>query len=426
MKPVKTTLFNNLRLLTIPMPNLESATITVWTKVGSRHETKKLGGISHFLEHIVFKGTKNYPTAKALSEAVDNFGGEINAGTGKEITNFYIKSRKTNIEKAFSILSDLVLHPLIKPDDIKRERGVILSEIAMYEDTPASKVWDLFENLIFTTTHPLGRDIIGTKDSVMAINEKDFQSYRKEHYHADNMLVTVAGGVNSSQIKELADKYFSTLTPKLKSTPQKFISTQTKPQLHFTNKKTDQTHLLVGFRTPEYHHKDRFAQGILATILGRGMSSRLFTEVREKRGLAYAIRTTNQYYEDTGYLVTYAGVDHPKVEDALKVILDQYQKLTSMETAGITKEELKKAKEFAKGHLALSLEDTDAVNNFFGNDELMLEVYETPAQVYQKIDAVTSEEVIMFAKKHFTKDRLNLAFIGPQTQVAKLEKLLYP
>jgi predicted Zn-dependent peptidase len=372
---------------------------------------------------MVFKGSKKRPSAKAISEVVDSIGGEFNAATSKDWTYFYIKARVGNIETAFDVLSDMVINPLLSSEEIEREKGTIVQEIAMYEDNPMSKINDVFENLVFDG-NPLGWDIVGAEKTVRAIGREDFMSYRGVHYHADNMLVTVAGGVTAKEAVSLAEKYLSGVEPgrdAVNATP--FKVGQKNPQVLLKTKKAEQAHLILGFMTEGRGHKNRFAQSVLKTIFGPGMSSRLFIEVRERRGLAYAIQPMLERYDEVGYFGTYGGIDLSKIDEAIKVMLDQFYGLASGKYP-IKESELKKAKEFIKGHFALSLEDTNAVNGFFGEQELFLRKVLTPEESFKKIDAVTIPEVMAEAKKLFVPGKLNLAVIGPYKDKEKFVKLL--
>lgn len=418
-----TTLANDLKVITIPIPSLQSATVTLWVGVGSRYENEKISGISHFMEHMVFKGSQRRPSAKEIAEAVDAIGGEFNAATSKHWTNFYIKARAEVLEKAFDVLSDMVLAPLLKKEDIEREKGVIIEEMAMYEDTPVMKISDVFEQLIFKG-NPLSRDIIGTKKSVKSITRYDFERYRKRHYYADNMLMTVAGGVREAEVLALAQKYFGELKSKDKVVSGKFKSKQRRPRVKLHPKKKEQAHFVLGFLANPMGSQDRFIESVLAGVLGQGMSSRLFSEVREKRGLAYSIRTYLDRYLDTGYIGTYAGVDVKRVDEAIKVTLDQHYGLASG-LYKLSEKELAKAKEYLKGHLALSLENTKDVNSFFGVKELILGKVETPEEVFAGIDKVTKSDLVKLAKKLFVPERLNLAIIGPYKSQARFEKLIH-
>lgn len=416
------TLKNGLRLLTVPMPGLESATVTIWVKTGSRNEDRRVAGISHFLEHMAFKGGKKYPNAKAVSEAVDEVGGEFNASTSKEFTDYYIRIRTKLIERAFDVLSDMLVDPLLKQEEIDKEKGVIIEEMNLYEDTPVRRIWDLFEQVIFTG-HALGEDIIGKKETVSSLKRGDFVSYRNKFYYAKNMLITVAGGINEKQIIDLANKYFGTFVEKSNGVEKLVLPKENEVRVKLTSKKVEQTHFIVGFPGDKFGQPDRFKDAVLDVLLGSGMSSRLFTEVREKRGLAYSVRSDIDRFLDAGYFSVYAGVDPKKAQEALRVILDQLYGLVDKKYP-IDNKELSKAKEFLKGHLALSLEDTRGVNNFFGYDELMRGKVETPEEFFKKIDEVTVEDLYASAKKIFSAKRANLAIIGPYRNSVSFGKIL--
>jgi len=419
-------LSNGLRILTVPMPSLESATVTVWVKTGSRNEDERVGGISHFLEHMVFKGSKKRPSAKEISEVVDAIGGEFNAATSKDWTNFYIKSRAGSLETAFDILSDMVLSPLLEAAEIEREKGTIIEEIRMYEDTPMYRIGDVFEQLIFEG-NSLGWDIAGTEESVKEIKRDDFVKYRNLHYHPENILVTVAGGIDEKNVLELVEKYFSRLkistSAKTLADKQNFKADQNRVRIKLYPKKKEQAHFILGFLTDGRGYKNRFAQSVLSVILGGGTSSRLFLEVRERRGLAYSIRTSVDRYQETGYIGTYAGVDPKKADEAVAIILEQSYGIARGRFP-ISSRELQKAKEFLKGHLALALEDTKDVASFFGEQALFLPEILTPEEIFKKIDKVDVEQVLSEAKRLFVPERLNLAIIGPYNNDNKFEKLL--
>jgi predicted Zn-dependent peptidase len=417
-----TTLENGLRVVVVPLPSLESATLTVWVGVGSRYEEPKISGLSHFLEHMVFKGGKKYSSAKEVSEKIDTMGAENNAGTAHEWTNFYIKARAGLIGEAFDVLSDVVLRPILKTEDINRERGVILEEIAMEEDTPVEKIGDVFGELIFSGSS-LGVNIAGSPQTVSHIHKSDFVRYRNTHYDAKNIVITVAGGVDVIKTVKLAEKYFGTLSGTKRENAEQFISKQTAPRLKVEYKKSEQAHLILGFLGHPRGYELRYAESILATLLGRGMSSRLFTEVREKRGLAYAVGSSVARYVDTGAFATYAGVDLKRIDEAIKVILDQMYGLKNTKYP-VSKKELNKAKEYLKGRMALALEDTNAVNDFFGQRVLFDQAIETPEQVFKKVDKVSLSEVLEVAKDLFVPEKLNLAIIGPYKDKTRFEKLI--
>ncbi|MFV1917604.1 MAG: M16 family metallopeptidase [Patescibacteria group bacterium] len=422
MKFSLTRLKNGLRVICVPLPNLASVTTSVWVRTGSRFEDRRVNGISHFLEHMVFKGGRKYKTSKEIFGKIDALGAQNNAATSKEWTNFYIKSRAGVLDTSFDILSDVVLYPALATDEIERERGVILEEIALYEDTPISKIGDIFENLIFPR-QPLGWDIIGTPDNIKSIRRSDFSKYRTTHYYPHNMLITVAGGVTEKRVLDLSCKYFSSFESKKKLLVKpKQLYKQEKPKTLVKYKATDQAHLIIGFRGNPMGHQDRYAEAVLSVVLGGGASSRLFTEVRERRGLAYAVRTSVSHYLDTGHLATYAGVRLKAIDEAIKVIQNEYSKVKK--PAEITNRELSKAKEYLKGHLALSLEDTRNINDFFGVEQLLIGENRSPAEVFAGIDKVSIEDVVRVAKVMFKRGKLNLAVIGPFKSQERFERLL--
>lgn len=421
MKAVRKVLSNGLRVIIVPIPGMESATVTVWVGTGSRYEDPDVAGISHFLEHIVFKGSKKRPSAKAISEAVDGFGGEFNAATSKDWTNFYIKSRVGKLEEAFDVLSDMVIRPLIKEEEVKRERNVIFEEIAMNEDQPMRKIWDVYEQVIFQG-NPLAGDVIGTKKSLKNVTRNEFLKYRLKQYVSDNIVLTIAGGVTEAKALTLAKKYFLDVKKgkhALSVTP--FVSSQTKPRVKVVTKKTDQAHFMLGYLGLPKDDPDRYVESVLVAVLGGGMSSRMFLEVRERRGLAYAVRTYADHNVDTGYLTTYVGTSPQKAVDAAKVVLEEYEK-TKGGVGGITPQELKKGKEYLKGHLALSLEDSEDISTFFGMDELISGKLRTPEEIMEAVDKVTIEDIQRLATRIFVPQRLNFAVIGPFSDKTVFEK----
>ncbi len=419
---------NGVRVLTVPMPSLESATITIWVKTGSRNEEDKVLGISHFLEHMVFKGSSKYPNAKIVSETIDALGAENNAGTSKEWTNFYIKTASINLEKAFDVLADTVLNPLLNQEEIDRERNVIFQEIAMYDDTPIMSIGENFENLIYSTTR-LGRKIAGHKESLDNVNRQEFIDYRKERYTSENLLISVAGGVDEKKVLELAGKYFSEIptTKSLESNIEKISllssSLELKDRVYLkTKKNADQAHVVLGYLCEGRNYSGRFPQAILATILGKGMSSRLFTEVREKRGLAYSVRASLDRYADIGSFDVYAGVAIEKLDETIKVIVNEIEDLRSKKN-DITKTEFEKAKSYLKGKLALSLEDSSNVGDFFAEQTMFDKEIMTPKEIYTKVDATKLESVHEEAEKLFSR-QIYMSIIGPYKTADKFGKLL--
>ncbi|MDO8551887.1 MAG: pitrilysin family protein [bacterium] len=417
----KTILNNGLRVITITVPRAASVTAMVIVGAGSRLESPRTSGISHFLEHMVFKGTQKLPSALAISSTIDGIGAEFNAATGKEETLFYIKSAKEHLPLAVEVLSDMVLAPKLDPEAIEREKGVIIEEINMYEDLPMRKVAEDFEKLLYPDSS-LGWDIAGSRETISQITREDFLDYQEKLYFPQNMLLVVAGGANEAKTVRLAEKYLGAIKSNGERPKRVEKFPQKKPRLYLKTKRTDQTHLILGFRGNPLGHPDRYAEAVLAAILGGGMSSRLFIQVREKRGLGYYVRTEPEHYVDNGYVATSSGVDTRRVFDAIKVILEEYTKLTK--AGEIPMKELKKAKEFVKGRMVLEIEDSRNVANFYGAQELLEGKIRTLSQIEKEINRVKTDDVARVASEFFTNRRLNLAVIGPFEDEEKFSKIL--
>lgn len=418
----RTVLSNGIRLILVPMEGVKSVTSLIMVAAGSRYETKKNSGISHFLEHMAFKGTKKRPSAIAISSLIDGIGGEFNAFTSKETTGYYIKSSSNHINLTLDVLSDMLQNSLFESKEIDKERGVILEEINLYEDTPVRKIGDVYERLLYEDT-PMGWDVAGEKGIIRQITRSDFLSYLKSLYSGHNMTVVVAGGFDGKAVAKLVQSYFGDMKRFKILTPLKVVEKQKKPAVLIKHKKTEQVHLALGVRTFPVHDERRHALGVLATILGGGMSSRLFHEVREKRGLAYYVRSSSDHYDDCGSLVSTAGVDPKRIDEAIKVIVSEYTKLAHGK-ANITTEELKKAKQYMKGHLVLELEDSRSVAGFYGSQEILERKIDTPDEVIQKTMAVTVDDIENVVKEVFVPERLNLAIIGQFENKARFERLL--
>ncbi|MDE2024999.1 MAG: insulinase family protein [Patescibacteria group bacterium] len=421
MQHTRKVLKNGLRLIISPMPSFESATVLVMVGAGSRYENRHNNGISHFLEHMAFKGTEKRPTAMDISSLVDGIGGEFNAFTGKETTGFYVKAGANNVELALDLLSDMLQNSKLDPTELNKERGVVIEEINMYEDTPMRKLGDIYETLLYGDT-PMGWDIAGTKEVINSVTRQDFLEYISKLYSPDNMTVVVAGGVDSEKVEVMVEKYFGKMKRFDTMRAKKVIDGQGKPAVMVKKKKTEQVHIAIGVRTTPLEHPDRYGLDVLAAVLGGGMSSRLFHEVREKRGLAYYVRTSSDNYTDCGTLVTTAGIDPTRIEEAIKVILEQY--VLIRQSGNITQEELTKAKEFLKGHFVLELEDSRSVASFYAHEELLESTLEDPMSVNQHIDEVTTDKLAEVAQKYIVEQTLNLAVIGNIPSGQKFESLL--
>ncbi len=404
----------------MPMENTETATVVVMVGVGSRYESEKEAGLSHFIEHMFFKGTSKRPTTLDISEELDAIGGEFNAFTGKDITGYYAKASAQNFDIALDTVADMYLNSKIDSEEIEREKGTIIQELNMYQDNPQRSVGDVFEKLLYDGNN-LGREIVGYKKTIKSFKRKDFVDYMKIFYTANDTVVCVAGKIDQEKTIQKVEEYFSKMPGGKKPAISKVAENQATPKVKIKYKKTDQTHFILGNRAFKRDHKDRYALGILSTILGGNMSSRLFIEVRERRGLAYYVRTSTESYDDCGYIETQSGVEHKNLEKAVKVILEQYQKMI---TEKVSEKELQKAKDYIKGKGVMSFEASDEVAMFFVDQEIKKEKIMTLEEIFAKIDAITAEDVQGVAKKIFDQKTLNLAIIGPHKNKAELEKLL--
>jgi len=422
MKFQKKVLQNGLKVITIPMPSFESSTVLVGVGAGSRYENKKNNGISHFLEHMAFKGTQKRPSALDISTLIDGIGGEFNAFTGKETTAYYVKSAATHVELCLDVLSDMIKSSKLAKEEIEKEKGVILEEINLYEDTPARKIGDIYERLLYGDT-PMGWDIAGEKDIIKKIQREDFLSYMESLYSPSNMVLVVAGGIDPQKVNELIEKYFGSMMPFSALRYSKVIENQKKPQVKVLQKQTEQVHVALGVRTVPLSHPNQYALAVLASILGGGMSSRLFHEVREKRGLAYYVRTSSDHFQDAGSLVSVAGLNPKRVNDGISVMVEEYAKISKSKNQ-ISKKELKKAKEYLKGHLVLELEDSRSVSSFYAHQELLEKKIKNPDEIIKEIEKVTVEDVHKVAKKYIKESGLNLAVIGNFKSGQDFQKLL--
>lgn len=420
MKYKKTTLSNGLRILTVPMKNTQTATVIVMVGVGSRYETGREAGLSHFIEHMMFKGTEKRPTTLDISETLDSIGGEFNAFTSSDKTAYYAKVDAKHIDVALDVISDIFLNSKVEEKEIEKEKGTIIQEINMIEDTPMVDIEIVLGNLLYKK-NSLGRHIAGFKKTVAAFKRKNFKDYVDRFYVANDTVVCIAGKFNEKKVLGLAKNHFFGMKKGIKPKYERVSENQKKPEFNLKFKNTDQTHFLLASRAYDYNHKDRFALGLLATILGGNMSSRLFTEVREKRGLAYHVRTLVDSFEDCGYIATQAGVNHDKLELTIETILNEYKKIA---TEKVSKKELQNAKDYVKGKSVMGFESSDEVAMFFIDQEVMKKKVMTISEIFKEIDKVTENDILRVAKDIFQNKKLNLAVIGPHKNGKKLEKIL--
>lgn len=411
---------NGLKTYIAPMKGTATATVLVLFGVGSKYENKKTNGLSHFLEHMFFKGTTNRPSPQEVVEVIDKVGGEFNAFTGKEYTGYYAKVDKTHLETAVEWVSDMLLNPIMDKEEIEREKIVIHQEISMIKDTPMRNIYDEFEKHLYGN-QPAGWDIAGSPKTVSNCTRKDLLNYFRKHYTAGQSTVIIAGNVNEKKAEDLVKKYFADLKKGKKSSKPKVKESQKSPALYINHKDTDQSHLMVGVRAFDAFDKRRTTLSVLATILGGYMSSRLFMELRERNGLAYYVTCEGEHYSDTGYLAVRAGVPNKDVVKAVKIIMSELRKVKD---EGVTSDELKKAKEYLKGKTLMGLESSSAMANFIGDRVLMYGKPVTTEQLFKKVEAVTTKQVQTLAEELFINKTLNLAIIGPKGKEKELKKVL--
>ncbi|MBI3337641.1 MAG: insulinase family protein [Candidatus Staskawiczbacteria bacterium] len=416
----KTTLEGGLRLITVPIKNANSVTVLILVGTGSKHETKEINGISHFLEHMFFKGTRKRPNTLEIAETLDMVGGEYNAFTSKEITGFWAKVDNRHLDIALDWISDMFLNSKFDQKEMQKEKGVIIEEMNMYLDTPTVYVSELFEKLLYGD-QPAGWRIIGEKENILSFNRQKVLDYYKNHYSSFNTVVCVAGNIDSKNIKNKVREYFKNIEIREAKEKIKTREEQQKPEIMLHFKKTDQTHFCLGVRAYDIFHPRKNALSLLSVILGGNMSSRLFIKVRERQGLAYYIHTSVDATSDTGYLVTQAGIDHKNLKKSVELIIKEYKDLKNKK---ITARELQKAKDYLKGMSTLSLETSNSQASFYASQELLEKKILTLEEKFKEIDKVSINDIKKVAEDIFLSKNLNLAVIGPFEEKEKLQSLL--
>lgn len=402
------------------MADNPTVTVLVLVDAGSNYESKEKNGISHFLEHMCFKGTTTRPNTSDLSRELDALGCQYNAFTGNEYTGYYAKGKHSDFPRLIDIVSDLYLNPLLKEEEVEKEKGVIVDEINMYDDLPMRKVHDVWAELLYGD-QPAGRTISGTRENVRSMKRADFLAYRKEHYVASATTVVVAGNIEPAHaFKEIA-KQFKGISASKKFGKKKTRASQTSPRVAVLHKATDQTHLLLGVRTFPVGDKRNPIISILSGILGSGMSSRLFRKLRDEMGVGYYVHAGNEPSTDHGAFLVSAGVANNRAEEVVRAILAE---LALLARELVVKEELDKVKEHLIGMMYLGLESSDSLAEFCGIQEVLRREIKTPKEKERLIRAVTATEVRNMARKIFTDKNLNLALVGPFTDNQEFQKIL--
>lgn len=416
----KTTLPNGLRVVTSRMDHVHSATITFLFNVGARYETDDHAGMSHFIEHMLFKGTERRPDPFLITEEIEEVGGMINAATGRESTNYWVKVPAAHVDRAFDVLSDIVLNSTLDCDELEKERFVVVEEIRGVNDTPDDLVHDLIDELVWEK-QAIGRSILGSEQTVAGINTTDMRTFLKSYYRPERMVIAAAGKIEHQQIVELAERWFGEVSKGDGNGYTEAIVEQNAPRVRVVNRQTEQAHLCIGHPAIPYSDPRRYTQAMIDCVLSSGMSSRLFQEIRERRGLVYAVYGYFRQYVDVGQGVIYAGTDVARVDETITAIIEELDKLrTTIVPAG----EIRRNKELTKGRIVMGLEDSRSLASWIGGQELTYDTIKTPEEVMALIDAVKAEDMLELAREIYRDDLLNLVLIGPYDNEERFRPLL--
>ena len=415
----KTTLDNRLRLITANMPHTQSVCIGIFVGVGSRYETDAEAGVSHFIEHLCFKGTQKRPTAREISEAIEGVGGILNGGTDKELTVYWCKVAQSHFPLALEVLTDMLLHSRFNPTDVEKERRVIIEEIKMGKDSPSQWVNVLIDDLLWPN-HPLGRDVAGSKESVSAITGDRMLGYLHNQYLPGNSVVAVAGNIQHDEVLDAVSQALGDWTSQPERPGYLAYKPELAQRLQVETRDIEQAHLCLALPGLSLLHPRRFAADLFNIILGGGMSSRLFTEIRDKLGLAYSIHSYAEHFLDSGSVTVYAGVEPKNLKTAIKAILEQLAELKER----VPETELSKAKEMSKGRLLLRMEDSRNVAGWVGGQEVLSGRVLSVDQVISIVEAITADELKQLARELMVGSQLRLAVVGPVASSESLEELL--
>ena len=417
----KTILPSGLRIITAPMQGTNTVTVLVLCGTGSDYEAREIGGISHFLEHMFFKGTEKRPTPESIKHELDGMGSISNAFTSHEITGYHIKAAKTYLNQSLDLLADIYKNPLLQADEIERERQVIIEEMHKDRDTPTLYIWWVWEHLLYGD-QPAGLDVIGEEKIIRALTRKEFSDYFSHQYVAGNTAVVVAGNFDEQETVRTITTLFSGVREAAPARVKpSLIEIQTAPALHLEYKETDQTHIALGFRAFAADHPRRYTAEVLAAILGGSWSARMWDRIREKLGLAYTVFTAHESYSNRGFLTTYAGVDHRNIEATIRAAMEEYRRVVA---EAIPAAELKRVKDYIRGTTLIGLEQSNAVASFIGTEEMTTGKPMTPDEIFAKIESVTADDLRAVAGEIIRPERLNLAMIGPVKEKEPFEKLL--
>ncbi|MEW5907972.1 MAG: pitrilysin family protein [Patescibacteria group bacterium] len=414
----KKILNNGLRVILVPIKNSQAVTLQILVNTGSKNETKEINGISHFLEHMFFKGTKRRPNPGDIDKELDKIGASHNAFTSSEITGFWIKSSAEHLDIILDIMADIIFNSLFKEEEIEKEKGVILEEINTIEDMPQRKIMDVLPDVVYGD-QPIGWPVVGIKETVEKINKTNLLYYQSKNYIAPNVVLIVAGNINIEDSFEKINNLFSGLEKKeiIERKKTKIIYL---PNIKILEKKTDQSHLAIGIHAYDMFDERRYALNILSIILGGNTSSKLFMEIRQKLGLAYYVASFSWLQTDSGLMVMRAGISHNNLEKTVKKMVDI---LSEFKERGVAERELEDAKSFIKGQMALSFETTDEVADFYGEQELFYKKIMQPEEILEKVEKVTNGDILKIAQDIFNPEKINIAVIGKQEDRKKDEEL---
>ena len=404
----KMTLANGLRSMIVDMPHMESVALGVWIGIGGRFENKNNSGISHYLEHMIFKGTKTRSTRK-IKESIEGIGGSLNGFTDEEMTCYFIKVPKKYLELGLDVLSDMIINPKLTKADLDKERGVIYEEIKMYKDRPDYYSQQLLMELLWPN-HPLGMPLIGNEKTLEKMDRTHLIDFKEKYYSPENIVVCACGQIDKDAFSSSVEKHFARLKKKTLPHYKKFQAKQKKPCFNFCERKTEQTHINLGFHSTSRFNPDKYTSKLLHILVGGNMSSRLFHEVREKRGLAYEISTGVKHYLDTGAFIINVGVDNKKVAKCVEVITKELKKIKNNR---ISEGEFRRAKDFYKGQLSMGLEDTLNRMIWIGEKLIAKDINYNADEIIDSIDMVTQDMVLDLAKKTFRSNNMNAAAVGP-------------
>ncbi|KKU25576.1 MAG: Peptidase M16 domain protein [Candidatus Magasanikbacteria bacterium GW2011_GWA2_46_17] len=411
---------NGLRLITVPMKDNPTVTVLVLVEAGSKYETKKINGVSHFLEHFVFKGTTKRPKPSDLSREFDSLGAQYNAFTSQEFTGYYAKAHKDKAEKVLDIVTDMYLDPLLPEAELEQEKGVIIQEIRMYQDEPARHVQDLFMELLYAD-QPAGWNIAGTTETVSGLTRDDLVKYRRRHYVAEATTIVISGGFEENILSHI-ENLFAGLPDTKKPEKAKVMDSQKAPAVLVKHKETDQTHIVLGARAFDTFDPKAPTLRVLSAILGGGMSSRLFVKLRDELGLCYYVSASPDLYADHGLFQVAVGADTKKVSIAINAIIDELKKLKS---ESVPEAELRKSKDFLIGNLYLGLESSDELAQFIGSQEALHKPLKNPEVIAKEIETVTVADIQNLARQIFVSSGFNLALIGPFKDKKQFLSLLH-